>query len=58
MITEDNYIEIGQVECSECSASLDWHTVDDAMKKSGLIALANKKGLGYRILDVSSMKRL
>ena len=46
MITEDNYIEIGQVECSECSASLDWHTVDDAMKKSGLIALANKKGLG------------
>jgi len=57
LITKDNYIEIGHVECTECSASLDWHTVDDAMKKSGLIALANKKGLGYFGFTCSKCKK-
>lgn len=48
MITKDNYIEIGQVECSECKTALDWNAVDDAIRKYGLIALHRESdGSGY-----------
>ena len=47
MITKENYIEIGQVECTECKTVLDWNAVDDAMRKAGVVALINKKSLGY-----------
>jgi len=48
LITKENYIEIGKVECTECKASLDWDTVDDAIRKYGLIALGREStGLGY-----------
>ena len=39
LITKENYLEIGHVECNECKASLDWDTVDDAIRKHGLITL-------------------
>jgi len=57
LITEDNYIEIGQVECTECKAVLDWNAVDYAMKKHGVIALINKKDLGYFGFTCSKCKK-
>ena len=48
LITKKNYLEIGQVECNECKALLDWNTVDDAIGKYGLIALHKEStGSGY-----------
>ena len=48
MITKENYIELGQVECTECKTALDWNAVDDAIRKYGLIALHRESdGSGY-----------
>ena len=48
LITKENYLEIGKVECNECKAVLDWNTVDEAIRKYGLIALHKEStGLGY-----------
>jgi len=44
MITKENYIEIGGVDCTECKSFLDWDLVDSAMKSYGLIALTNDPG--------------
>lgn len=48
MITKENYIEISQVECTECGTALDWNTVDDAIREYGLIVLhRNSDNTGY-----------
>ncbi|ACN15182.1 sigma-54 dependent two component DNA-binding response regulator (Fis family protein) [Desulforapulum autotrophicum HRM2] len=47
MITKDNYLEIGHVNCTECKTALDWNAVDSAAREYGLVTLVKRDGGGY-----------